>query len=230
MGRGLVEPVDDFRVTNPSTNGALLDALAADFVENGYNLKQLERRILNSRSYQLSSEPNETNRGDQINYSHFLVRRLISEQIVDSMVGVTGVPEKFPTFPLGTRAMSIGVLPYNRPHYMMKVFGRNDLREVICERDAKPSVAQVMDLVSGETIQHQVTANDGTLDRWLADAALSDEEILDRIYLAALQRHPSADEVQAGLPARDRTEAVRKQAFQDVLWAVFNSKEFLFQH
>jgi hypothetical protein len=230
MGRGLVEPVDDFRVTNPSTDGALLDALAADFVENGYNLKQLERRILNSRSYQLSSEPNETNRGDQINYSHFLVRRLLSEQIVDSIVGVTGVPEKFPTFPLGTRAMSIGVLPYNRPHYMMKVFGRNDLREVICERDAKPSVAQVMDLVSGETIQHQVTANDGTLDRWLADPALSDEEILDRIYMAALQRHPSADEVQAGLPARDRTEAVRKQAFQDVLWAVFNSKEFLFQH
>jgi hypothetical protein len=165
-----------------------------------------------------------------MNYSHFLVRRLMSEQMVDSMVAVTGVPEKFPTFPLGTRAISIGVLPYNRPHYMMKVFGRNDLREVICERDTKPSVPQVMDLVSGETMQHQVTAKDGTLDRWLADSALGDEAILDRIYLAAIQRHPTPDEVQAALPGGGRTEAVRKQAFQDVLWAVFNSKEFLFQH
>src|SRR5581483_6054232 len=195
MGRGLVEPVDDFRVTNPSSNDALLDALAADFIENGYSIKQLERRILNSRSYQLSSEPNETNRGDQTNYSHFLVRRLQAEEIVDSMAKVTGVPEKFPSFPLGTRAISIGVLPYAQPHYMMRVFGRNDLREVICERDTKPSVPQVMDLVSGETMQHQVAGKDGTLDRWLADPALSDEAILERIYLSALQRRPSGEEV-----------------------------------
>jgi hypothetical protein len=235
MGRGLVEPVDDFRVTNPSTNDALLDALAADFIENGYSLKKLERRILSSRAYQLSSEPNETNRTDQTNYSHFLVRRLMAEQIVDGMTDVTGVAEKFPSFPLGTRAMSIGVLSFAKPHYMMKVFGRNDLREVICERDTKPSIAQVMDLVSGDTIQHQVTATGGSLDRWLTDPVLSDRELVSRVYLSALQRPPAPEEVEAALaPLRSASDsdraAQRRQAFQDLLWAVFNSKEFLFQH
>lgn len=235
MGRGLVEPVDDFRVTNPPTNGALLDALADDFIENGFSVKQIEKRILNSRVYQLSSVPNETNRADQTNYSHFIVRRLMSEQIIDTMTDVTGVPEKFPSFPLGTRAMSIGVLPYGKPHYMMKVFGRNELREVICERDTKPSMAQVMDMVSGETIQRQVTAKASRLEEWLADPAVSDRDILERIYLSALSRYPSQDEIDAVLslihkgPEAD-VSARRRQAFQDLLWASFNSKEFIFQH
>ena len=115
MGRGLVEPVDDFRVTNPPSNEALLEALADEFVKNGYSMKQLERAILNSRTYQLSSVPNETNRKDQVNYSHFLVRRLMSEQIADSMAQVTGIPQKFPSMPLGKRAMSIPVLPFRKP-------------------------------------------------------------------------------------------------------------------
>ncbi|MEO7649112.1 MAG: DUF1549 and DUF1553 domain-containing protein, partial [Bryobacteraceae bacterium] len=235
MGRGLVESVDDFRTTNPPSNTALLDGLAADFIENKFDIKKLERRILNSRAYQLSSEPNETNRNDQTNYSHFIVRRLMSEQLIDTMAEVTGVPEKLPSFPLGTRAMSIGVMPFGKPHYMMKVFGRNDLREVICERDTKPSVAQVMDLISGETIDRQVTAKEGHLDEWLADAALKDRDLVEKIYLSALSRFPSEDEIAAALKpvaAASSGEAVakRRQAFQDLLWTMFNSKEFLFQH
>ncbi len=132
-----------------------------------------------------------------MNYSHFLVRRLMSEQIADTMAQVTGVPLKFPTQPLGKRAMSIPVLNFGKPDYMMKVFGRNDLREVICERDTKPSVAQVMHLVSGETIQKQITAKDGNLDAWLADASLTDRQIVENIYLAALTRKPGEDEVSA---------------------------------
>jgi hypothetical protein len=235
MGRGFVEPVDDFRVTNPPTNRALLDALARDFVESGFSLKHIERRILNSRAYQLSSVPNETNRLDQTNFSHFIVRRLMSEQLMDSMAQVTGVPEKFPSFPLGTRAMSIPVLSYLRPHYMMKVFGRNELREVICERDTKPSVAQVMHLISGDSLQHQVTARDGYLETWLADRRIGDSEIAERIYLAALSRYPSQEEIEVALrPSRqsigDHMPERRRQAFEDLLWAVFNSKEFIFQH
>jgi Protein of unknown function (DUF1553)/Protein of unknown function (DUF1549) len=231
MGLGLVEPVDDFRVTNPPSNEALLQALADDFVKNGYSIKKLERQILNSRAYQLSSVPNQTNAKDQVNYSHFLVRRLMSEQIADSMVQVTGIPQKFASMPLGTRAMSIPVLPYLKPDYMMKVFGRTELREVICERDTKASVAQVMHLVSGDTIQHQITAKGGNLDAWLEDAKLTDKDIAERIYRAALTRSPSGEELAAALSGS--SEAIpenRRRILEDLLWAVFNSKEFLFHH
>ena len=233
MGRGLVEPVDDFRVTNPSTNEPLLEALAAEFVKNGYSLKHLERQILNSRTYQLSSVTNETNREDQVNYSHFLVRRLMSEQVIDSMSAVTGIPEKFPSMPLGKRAMSIPVLPFTKPHYMMKVFGRNDLREVICERDTKPSVAQVMHLVSGDTMQRQITTPGGNLDGWLEDTTLSDRDIVSRLYLAALSRKPQPDEIATALQPLETgvvTKEARRRAFEDLTWAIFNSKEFLFHH
>lgn len=233
MGRGIVESVDDFRVTNPPSNEALLDALAKEFVAQGYSLKHLERAILNSRTYQLSSIPNETNRADQVNYSHFLVRRLMAEQILDSMTQVTGVPVKLPTQPLGTRAMSVPVLSFGKPQYMMKVFGRSDLREVICERDTKPNIAQVMHMVSGDTIQNQITAKDGRLDAWLADRSLTDRQIVDNIYLAALTRLPGDDEVAAALQpiASGAVQpAARRRAFEDLLWTVFNSKEFLFHH
>ena len=119
------------------------------------------------------------------------------------MTQVTGVPEKFPSMPLGKKAMQIPVLPFMKPSYMMKVFGRNDLREVICERDTKPSVAQVMHLMSGDTIQRQVTAKGGNLDAWLGNPALSDREVVNNIYLAALTRKPSDDEVAAALAADD---------------------------
>jgi hypothetical protein len=202
-------------------------------VKNGYSLKQLERRILNSRAYQLSSIPNNTNAKDQMNYSHFLVHRLMSEQMVDSMTEITGIPQKFPSMPLGKRAMTIPVLPLAKSDYMMKVFGRNDLREVICERDTKPSVVQVMDLVSGDTIQHQITATGGRLDEWLGDSKLSNQQIVDRIYLTSLTRHPSATEVEASLAPLEGKQSdpeLRRKAFEDVLWTVFNSKEFLFDH
>jgi hypothetical protein len=135
--------------------------------------------------------------------------------------------------PLGKRAMEIPVLPFMNTDYTMKVFGRIDLREVICERDTKPSVAQVMNLVNGDTIQKQITGKDGHLDEWLADGKLTDQDVLRRIYLSALVRPPSAVEIEAGLrplQAAAGNPAARRQAFEDVLWAVFNSKEFLFAH
>jgi len=135
--------------------------------------------------------------------------------------------------PLGTRAMTIPVLPFLKSDYMMKVFGRNDLREVICERDAKPSVAQVMELVSGETVQHQATAKGGTLDALLADKSLTDRDVLEKLYLAALMRAPTQQEVDAALgplASGSGEPAARRRAFEDLLWSFFNSKEFLFQY
>lgn len=228
LGRGLVEPVDDFRVTNPPTNQALLDALAKDFVENGYHLKRTARLILNSRVYQLSSEPNETNRGDQINYSRYSVKRLMAEQLADSITEVTGVPEKYPGYMLGTRAMAI---PQGAPSYFLATFGRMKAREVICERDSQPDMAQAMHLISGETLVRQTTAEGGNLGKWMADAALSNEDIVRRIFLAALVREPDRREMEVALlPLQAHGEAARREAFEDVLWTIFNSKEFLFNH
>jgi hypothetical protein len=228
LGRGLVEPVDDFRVTNPASNQALLDALANDFVENGYHLKHLARLILNSRAYQLSSEPNETNRGDQINYSHYYVRRLMAEQLADSITQVTGVPEKYPGYMLGTRAMEI---PQGAPSYFLATFGRMKAREVICDRDSQPDMAQAMHLISGETLLRQTTAKNGNLDRWLADGSLTDEDIVRRLFVAAVVREPDRSEMASALaPLAAKGAESRRQAFEDVLWSIFNSKEFLFNH
>ncbi len=228
LGRGLVEPVDDFRVTNPPTNQALLDALAKNFVENGYHLKRTARLIMNSRVYQLSSEPNETNRGDQINYSRYYVKRLMAEQLADSITEVTGVPEKYPGYMLGTRAMAI---PQGAPSYFLATFGRMKAREVICERDSQPDMAQAMHLISGETLVRQTMAKGGNLDRWMADATLSNEDIVKRVFLAALVREPDRREIEVALlPLQTHGEAARREAFEDVLWTIFNSKEFLFNH
>ena len=230
MGRGIVEPLDDFRVTNPPTNEALLDALAKDFVANGYRLKHTVRLILNSRTYQLSSEPNETNRADNLNYSHYYVRRLLAEELMDSMTGVTGVPEQIPGYMPGTRAMTI---PQGAPTYFLQTFGRLKAREVICERDNSPDVAQAMHLISGQTIQHQITGKDGTLARWLADHSLTDEEITRRLFTATLVRPPKEREVAqvvASIHSGGGGDSVRRQAFEDVLWSIFNSKAFLFNH
>jgi len=228
LGRGLVEPVDDFRVTNPPSNEALLDALAKDFVRNGYSLRHTIRLILNSRVYQLSSEPNETNRNDEINYSRYPVKRLMAEQLIDAITQVTGVPEKYQGFPLGTRAMSI---PRGAPSYFLQAFGRMKAREVICERDLQPAMNQAMHLISGDTLQRQITAKNNRLAQWLEDPSLSDEEILKRLFLAALVREPDSREISLALaPIRLRGPEARRQAFEDALWALFNSKEFAYNH
>jgi hypothetical protein len=230
MGRGIVEPLDDFRVTNPPTNEALLEALAKDFVKNGYHLKHTVRTILKSRTYQLTSEPSETNRTDTLNYSHYFVKRLLAEELVDVMGEVTGVPEKFPGYMLGTRAMTI---PQGAPTYFLQTFGRMKQREVICERDNSPDVAQAMHLISGDTIQHQITGKGGTLDQWLGDQNVSDNEIVRRLFLATLVRAPKDRETElviAAIKNGGASKAARRRAFEDLLWSVFNSKAFLFNH
>jgi hypothetical protein len=230
LGRGIVEPLDDFRVTNPPTDEPLLDALAKDFVKNGFHLKHTVRTILASRTYQLTSEPNDSNRHDSLNYSHYYVRRLLAEELIDVMSEVTGVSEKFPGYMLGTRAMTI---PQGAPTYFLQTFGRMKQREVICERDNQPDVAQAMHLITGDTIQHQLTGKDGTLDRWLADASLDDREIARRLFLATLVHPPGPHEmtqIVASLHSAGAGKAARRHVFEDVLWSLFNSKAFLFNH
>lgn len=217
MGRGFVEEVDDFRVTNPPSHPQLLDALAADLVAHQYDLRHLIRTILNSRAYQLSAEPNDSNRDDTRNYSYFRMRRLPAEALLDIMSQTTGVEEKLAGYPPGTRAMQA----YGTGGgYMLASFGRLS-RDIICERDSQPDMAQTMHMIAGSTIQKKVS---GTK----IDLALDDNALIDRIYLSSLVRRPSAPEreaIQAQIARGDR-----KTAYQDLLWAILNSKEFMYQH
>jgi hypothetical protein len=219
LGRGLVEAVDDFRVTNPPTNQALLDALADDFSSHGYDWKRLARTILNSRTYQLSAEPTASNRSDKLNYSRYVMRRMTAEQMLDTISQVTGIPEKFRGFPEGTRAMQVYS---SRPgvHYLLAAFGRPN-RDTICEREAVPDIVQTLHLISGDTINDR-------LAKWQPDTALDDAQQLNAIYLGSLARYPTGPEreqVAARLAAQDR-----RAVFQDVLWAILNSREFLYNH
>ncbi len=217
LGRGLVEEVDDFRVTNPPTHPALLKALSRDLIEHKFDLRHLMRTILNSRTYQLSAEPNETNRTDTLNYSHFRIRRLMAEVLADGMVQVTGVPEKFAGYPMGTRAMQVHS---GAGGYLLATFGRLS-RDIICERDNQPDMAQTMHLISGDTVQKKAAG-------MKLDLKLSDEELMESIFLRSLVRKPTAaerDSLKARIAASDRTTA-----YQDLVWAILNSKEFLYQH
>ena len=217
LGRGLVEEVDDFRVTNPPTNPGLLDALAADLSGRGYDLRHLIRVILNSRTYQLSGEPNDSNRDDTLNYSRYFLRRMLAEQMLDTISQVTGVAERYRGYPPGTRAMQV----YSgSPSYMLSAFGRLP-RDTICERDHQPDIAQTLHLISGDTIHKK-------LAQWKPDPALDEESQLNRLFLTSLARYPRPAErarLLADLKQRDRREV-----FQDLLWAILNSKEFLYNH
>jgi hypothetical protein len=209
--------VDDFRVTNPPTNPALLDALAADFVRNKFNIRKLVRTILLSRTYQLSAEPNETNRADTINYSRFGMRRLMAETLTDAIAQVTGMPDKFAGYPPGTRAMQV----YAGANYMLSTFGRLN-RDIICERDTQPDIAQTMHLISGDTIQKKIAAEGNVIARWMTG------DVVDAVFLRMLTRFPTESE-RAAL-AGALASGDRRAALQDALWAILNSKEFLYNH
>jgi hypothetical protein len=225
MGRGLVEPVDDFRVTNPPTNEALLDALAEDFIRHRYDLKHLFRTIVGSRVYQLSAQPNGTNKEDKQFYSHFNLKRLNAEELLDGICRVTEIPEKFPGFHLGTRAAQ---LPDPKvPSYFLDVFDRAT-RETVCERKQTTSVTQIMHLISGDTINQKIRAENGLIER-LIKSGKSSPEIIEELYLRTLSRFPKKEEAQLAQQGISQAPSLR-EGYEDLLWALLNSKEFLFNH
>jgi len=226
MGRGLVEPVDDFRATNPASNPELLDRLAAYFVDQGFQLKPLIRLIAGSGTYQLAAGINDSNARDYTNYSHYYMRRLTAEQLLDAVTAVTGVPEKFRGFYLGKRAIDLpdsGV-----PSYFLDTFDR-PIRDVAqCERKTTTTVTQAMHFLGGDTLNKKISESRGTLQQLIA-AGKNNREIVEYFYLAALSRSPSTVELESVLSMVSRS-AKREQALQSFLWAMLNSKEFLFNH
>ena len=225
MGRGLVEPVDDFRDTNPPSNPALLDELARNFVQSGYDLHQLIRAITSSRAYQLSATPHHGNKDDTIGYSHFYVRRLGAEQLLDSIAQATGVPEEFVSFYPGTRAAQ---LPEPEvPSYFLDVFDRPS-RQLVSDRITTNSLNQALHLVSGDTVQEKIADDRGILKRML-ERGLGNADILKELYLRTLSRYPTPSELREASGAVE-SSAARRRGLEDVFWALLNSKEFLYQH
>ena len=222
MGRGLVEPVDDFRVTNPPTNEPLLNALAKDFVEHGYDLHHLIRVITASKAYQLSSVANEANREDRMAYSRYFPRRLTAEQLADSISLATGVPEHYNSLYPGTRASQLPEPEIDS--YFLEVFDRPS-RQLICERKQPPTLNQALHLIAGDTIQRKIT-DPNSVVRELS--ALPAEQAVEEIYLRTLSRRPDSEELAFAQAAIRKSTAPR--GLEDVLWAVLNSREFLYNH
>jgi len=226
MGRGIVDPPDDFRATNPATHPELLDRLSADFVAHGFDLRHLMRLILSSRAYQLSALPNETNKDDKIGFSRRYVRRLTAEQLLDAIAQVTEVPEKFPYFYPGKRAIQLPDPLVDS--YFLTIFDRASRENATCTRRQSASLTQSLHLIGGETLSVKIRDTRGVLARLLRENK-NDEEILEHLYLSALSRRPAAEE-KAGLLAGIRRASDRRAGLEDVLWALLNSKEFLYNH
>ena len=228
FGRGMVEPVDDFRASNPAVNEPLLDALARDFQQHGYDLKQLMRTILQSELYQVSSLPNETNLANTKDFSRSYRRRLPAEVALDAVSDVTGVPERFEGCPPGTRAMETWTFKIGSN--FLDAFGRpNASTDAPCERDLKTSAAQALHLMNSQALQAKLSDAQGRVTR-LVDSGRSPAEIATELYLATFSRMPTERELGKATAAFAREKMPRQQAAEDVLWALLNSPEFVFNH
>ena len=230
LGRGIVDPVDDFRNTNPPTNPELLDALSRSLVESKFDLKELIRTIMNSRVYQLSSQANATNAADRKAFSRAYPKRMSAEVMMDAIASATGVPPDLPGLPPGTRAIQIWDSEWSSQwqSYFLNVFGRPTRTSPCeCERTEEPSIAQTLHLMNSPKIQQQIAHRYGRA-RELAQSDLSPPQIVAELFLATYSRLPSAEEEQQALAPFDGSDRVR--ATEDVLWALMNSLEFVFVH
>jgi hypothetical protein len=224
LGRGLVEPEDDLRSTNPPTNPQLLDLLARKLTAAKFDLKEVTRLILNSRVYQLSSEPNATNRDDEQNFSHHYIKRLPAEVLLDAVCTVTEVPEVFPGRPRGSRAIELWD---NRlPSYFLDIFGRSERTSPCeCGRSSEPTMAQALHLMNAPEVEEKVSGGTGRVAR-LVKAKATERQIVDELCLAALGRPPGEKERRV---ARKLFSAAKpREAAQDFLWVLLSSYEFLF--
>jgi Protein of unknown function (DUF1553) len=227
LGVGLVEPVDDLRASNPPTNPALWKALNDDFVAHGFDLKHLMRTILNSRTYQLSSDSLVENETDAKFYSHYYARRLPAELLLDAISQVTAVPDSFPGYPDGVRAQQLPDPALDS--YFLRLFGRPDrVTACACERTGDVTMSQLLHLQNGDTVSRKIEAANGRLAE-LLESTPDNATTIDRLFLTTLARHPHQTESNAVLSQLNAGEP-RDAVFRDLLWALLNSKEFSFNH
>jgi hypothetical protein len=228
FGRGLVDPEDDMRLTNPACNPELLDALARQFVASGYDLRGLVRLICTSQVYQFSSEPNQHNAADKQNFSRYFPKRLPAEVLLDAIDHVTGTKTGFGGMPSPTRAVQLPDTTFGS--YFLTVFGRPESSSACeCERSGEASLAQSLHLLNSAEVQGKLSAGDGRAAQLAADQQLPPAEKVRRLYLLVYSREPLAEETAVALAHLEKRKDV-KLALEDILWALINTKEFLFNH
>ncbi len=228
-GMGIVDPVDDMRVSNPPSNPELLGALAEKFVFYNYDFKKLVRDICTSRTYQLSTRTNETNVADTRNFSHAMIRRVRAEVLLDCISQVTATPNKFKGLPLGARAVQIA--DGNTSNYFLTTFGRATRATVCsCEVKMEPNLSQALHLLNGDTTQQRI--RQGKRVETLLGEKKSPAEIIAQLYLTVVGRQPTDMELEKLLAAFEgqNDPAKVKETLEDVFWALLNSKEFIFNH
>jgi hypothetical protein len=227
VGRGIVDPVDDFRDSNPSANDDLLSELGKDFTQHHWDIKHLIRTLMNSRTYQLSAQTNDFNKDDNKYFSHAITKLHTAEQLFDALCFVTEVPEKFAGFPPGTRAAQLPDGEVNHP--FLKTFGQ-PARELACEceREGDSNLAQALQLINGPAVNDRLRNPANRIGKLLGKK-MDDTAVLNELFLATLSRGPNDAEAKAMLDHVSRSMDKRK-AWEDVHWALINSKEFLFRH
>ena len=231
MGRGIVEPVDDFRDSNPSSNDELLDGLAGEFVaKGGYDLKRLIRSILTSRTYQLSARTNDLNADDSLYFSHAYTKLLPAEVLLDAISTLTGTTTAFDGLPKGTHATQIPDGKLENP--FLKTFGR-PARELACEceRESDSNLSQALQLIGGATVNGKLRDDTGRMAALAKPAPEMppDQRSPRELYLTALSREPNSHrDGRRRLSPQGRPD--RRQAVEDLGWVLINSKEFLFRH
>lgn len=225
---GLVENVDDLRLTNPPSNAELFAAASQYLVENGYDVKALMRAILKSGTYARGSQPLPGNMQDERFYSRYYPRRLMAEVLLDALSQVSGAQTKFAGYASGTRAIQLPDVNVNS--YFLQSFGRPD-REITCEceRTAQPSMVQVLHISNGDTINQKLEEKDNRLEKMLAEQK-SEEAIIEEVYLAALSRFPSDAEKSQLIAVLGEPGVDRRLLIEDLYWSILSSKEFLFNH
>ena len=236
MGRGLVDPIDDFRPTNPASHPELIDQLAKDFAAQKFDLRWVIRLVMNSRAYQLSSEPNDTNGDDELNYSHVLPRRLTAEQLLDAQHEALAVPARFNGYPGGMRAGQLPGVETTRlrekkrssSDAFLTLFGKPmRLLSCECERSSETTMSQAFNLVSGPEINEILSSPDNRIQQMIA-LEKTNRDMVSELYWAALSRPPSpAESLEMSLRA-EKSEN-RRKAFEDLSWALLNAKEFVFR-
>lgn len=229
FGRGIVDPEDDMRVTNPPSNPDLLDALAHDFVEHSFDLKHLVRTICNSATYQLAAEPNDWNQDDKQNFSRYYPKRLNAEVLLDAIDQVTGSKSGFTGVPASVRAVQLPDSGFNS--YFLTVFGRPEAASACeCERSSDANLAQSLHLLNSAEIQGKLTAASGHAARLAKDSSRPHADRLRELYLLAFSRPPTPDETAVALAHIEKHAQNPQQAYEDIVWALINTKEFLFNH
>ena len=228
FGRGIVDPEDDLRVTNPPSNPELMDALQASFVESHYDLKQLVRSICQSATYQLSSDASEANLRDRKSYSRFFPKRMSAETLLDAIDQITGATTSFDSMPAGTRAVSLPDTSFNS--YFLTVFGRPESSTACeCERGQESNLAQSLHLLNSNEMQAKLSVGPGIAARFATETSRSNEEKVTELYLRAFSRTPTPTELERSI-AYLSGKSNSKESYEDLIWALANSKEFLFNH